>query len=238
MLNLQTSGFVEPGELYFTLAADWVELVGKRGKDYVYRFSSPAGLQDMGDHLYKINRMRTVGRQKKGRLLNTYTALRTDMGLQVWVKASQTPPHTSPCIQRIRFETDVRQAMKNRRIGEWFSIRVGMATREVLWDWIHTLNLHPKKQGITWDNGATLWVYVEDDEEVQKLKRNTIIRVKGTAGHWPIRRVQRAPINLEPKWKLTQHWRMPKKLRTGSSPKSAERNTWLFKPCTGTEEPS
>ena len=48
VMNLQTKGYVEAGELMFILQADWVEMVGHRRNKYEYRFSSPAYLKDLG----------------------------------------------------------------------------------------------------------------------------------------------------------------------------------------------
>ena len=39
--NLVTTGFVDPETLFYHLQADWVDVVGRFGEEFEYRFSSP-----------------------------------------------------------------------------------------------------------------------------------------------------------------------------------------------------
>jgi hypothetical protein len=196
--NLQTKGYVEAGELMFILQADWVEMVGHRGNRYEYRFSSPAYLKDLGAHLYDLNRMRTEGKKKKGKLLNTFVMLSTDEGLSMWVQAELKPPYARPYVQRIRAETAITTTHKVTRKGQWFSLHFGRATKEKLLLWVPQITTRVVKQGVVWHGGgATVWAYVEDELEIERLNRHPIQALEGRE---PLIVRQRTvvPGNLEP----------------------------------------
>ena len=54
--------------------------------------------------------------------------------------------------------------------GKWFSIYFGRAMKEELLSWVPEITSGVEKQGVVWHGGgATVWVYVEDEQEVDQL---------------------------------------------------------------------
>ena len=128
VMNLRTNGFVSAEELLFVLQADWVEWIGSRDQAHEYRFSTPASLEVLGAHLYDLNRVRTVGKRKKGKLMNTFWFLETDAGRGMYVKAEVKPPYARPCVQKTRSEETEVILLNDTTEGRWFSVYFGKAT--------------------------------------------------------------------------------------------------------------
>ena len=120
--NLVTSGYVDPETLYYHLQADWVEVVGRFGEEYEYRFSSPGTMQDLGRLLYSTNRMLREGKRRGGRLLNTYSRLKTDEGTSMWLKALAGAPHVDPVEHRDRRLEVTSDLLQVVQAGKWFSV--------------------------------------------------------------------------------------------------------------------
>ena len=198
VMNLQTKGYVEPKDLYYILQADWVELVGRSGGSYEYRFSTLALMKDLGLHLYNLNRMYTVGKRKKGKLLNTYTLLKTDEGHLMYVKAADKPPHSRPFIDRIRYMSTGSDLPRESKVGVWFSFSMEQVTKSDLEMVCRDFGITPTRQGVIMDeSGLTLWAYLTKEEEVNKM-RAKVLRV--SVGGIPVivRCRGKPPGNLEP----------------------------------------
>ena len=198
VMNLRTNGFVSAEELLFVLQADWVEWIGARGQAHEYRFSTPASLEVLGAHLYDLNRVRTVGKRKKGKLMNTFWFLETDAGLGMYVKAEEKPPYARPYVQRTRVEETEVTLINSTTEGRWFSIYFGKATRFELVRWVPEVAEPVERQGVVWDeSGATVWICVKDEKVVKELRRYPVIAFEGR-GPAVVRQRREGPTSMEP----------------------------------------
>jgi hypothetical protein len=167
VMNLRTNGYVSAEELLFVLQADWVEWIGSRDQAHEYRFSTPASLKALGDHLYDLNRVRTVGKRKKGKLMNTFWFLETDAGRGMYVKAEVKPPYARPYVQKTRSEETEVVLLNDTTEGRWFSVYFGKATMFDLVDWVPEVAKPVERQGVVWDeSGATVWISVKDEKVI------------------------------------------------------------------------
>ena len=175
-MNIQTKGFVGAEELHYLLQAEWVQLVGTSNGNYEYRFSSPALMKDLGEYLYDLNRMRTEGKRKGGKLLNTFTMLSNDEGKAMMLKAERKGPRSLPYFEKIRADGGGVFRPGSREGGKWFSIFFGRATKAWMLSWIQDMKLEPLRQGVVWHSGgATVWVCVAGEDEVQKLQEHVVL---------------------------------------------------------------
>ena len=198
VMNIRTKSFVGAEELGFLLQADWIQLVGHYDGNYEYRFSTPALMRDLGEYLYDLNRMRTEGKRKQGKLLNTFVRLSNDEGKAMHVKAERKGMRTVPYIQNIRAEGG-RVLMSGRREGgKWFSIWVGRASRAGVLQWLQEMSVQPRRQGVVvHSGGATVWICVDDEEMVETLQDQTV-HVFPDRLPWVVRLRKGPPVAMEP----------------------------------------
>ena len=101
--------------------------------------------------------------------------LSNDEGKAMMVKAERKGPRSLPYFERIRADGGGVLMPGSREGGKWFSILFGRATKVWMLRWIHEMEVKLLRQGVVWHSGgATVWICVAGEDEVQKLQEQTV----------------------------------------------------------------